>query len=596
MIEVLVVLLAAAVLCVSLSRRLGFGSVLGYLIGGALIGPSGLRLIVDVDRITEVSELGVVMLLFLIGLELRPKRLWVMRRAVFGLGTGQLVVTTALMAVAAHAFGIAWSGAVVLGAGLAMSSTAIVLPMLAERDLLATPAGRDGFAVLLFQDLAFIPLVALVPLMGGGADMARQMVAHVPWIDVARAAGAVAIILLGGRFLLPLVFRAVGGASTQEVFTATALLIVVGTATIAHEAGLSMSLGAFMAGMLLSNSTYRHELQADIEPFKGLLLGFFFIAVGMGADLGMAVGEPWLIAGGVLAVLLIKLVASFLLSRIFGQDRQDAVRFSLALAQGSEFSFVLFAAAVSVGALGEATADRATLVVALSMALTPLVFALSERVLIPAIARQAPPDYDRIDGENAPVILCGMGRVGQIIGRVLRMEGIEYTALEQDPAQVEVIRRFGTKVYFGNPGRLDLLRAAGAETARVMVVALGDMDQTLDVVDMAHRHFPNLRLVVRARNRRHAHLLMERGVTSIVRETFHSSLVLTEQTLEALGADSAHARHAVELFRAHDEAQLVKTANFFDDERQLIQSAQQSAAELASLFEADQAPPKKAAE
>ena len=501
-----------------------------------------------------------------------------------------------MLAVAAHEWGIGWSGAVVLGCGLALSSTAIVLPLLAERDLLGTPAGRDSFAVLLFQDLAFIPLVALVPLMSASPDMAREMVQHVPWIDVARAAGAVGIILLGGRFVLPLVFRAIGGARTQEVFTSTALLIVVGTASLAHVAGLSMSLGAFMAGMLLSNSEYRHELQADIEPFKGLLLGFFFIAVGMGAELGLAVREPWLIAGGVLAVLLVKLIASFLLSRIFGRDRQNALRFSLALAQGSEFSFVLFAAAMGVGALDEASADRATLVVALSMALTPLLFALSERVLIPAITWRELPDYDLIEGANAPVILCGMGRVGQIVGRVLRMEGIEYTALEEDPAQIQVIRRFGTKVYFGNPGRLDLLRAAGAESARVMVVALSDMDQTLDVVDLARRNFPNLRLVVRVRNRRHAHLMMERGVTAIVRETFHSSLVLTEQTLEALGADPAHAQRAVELFRVHDEAELVKTAEFFDDERQLIQNAQQSAAELASLFESDMAPPKHPAE
>jgi CPA2 family monovalent cation:H+ antiporter-2/glutathione-regulated potassium-efflux system protein KefB len=569
------------------------GSVLGYLIAGALIGPSGARLVIDVDQITEVSELGVVMLLFLIGLELRPRRLWVMRRAVFGLGTAQLVATTAVLAFLIHRTGLGWPGATVLGAGLALSSTAIVLPLLAERELLGTPAGRDGFAVLLFQDLAFIPLVALVPLLGGGAEMARQMVEHVPWLDVLRAAGAIGIILLGGRFVLPLVFRAIGGAQTQEVFTATALLIVVGTATIAHVAGLSMSLGAFMAGMLLSGSAYRHELQADIEPFKGLLLGFFFMAVGMGAQLGLAVSEPWLIAGGVAALVAVKLLLGAILSAGFGRDRRNALQFALALAQGSEFSFVLFAAAVDVGALDPAAADRATLVVALSMALTPILFAVSERFVIPLLDRRRKPEFDVIVDADAPVIIAGFGRVGQIVGRVLRMQGIDFTALEEDPGQIEVVRQFGNKVYFGSAARLDLLRAAGAETARVLVVALSDVNQTLEVVDLARRNFPDLKLLVRSRNRRHTHLLMERGVDAIIRETFQSSLELSGLTLAALGVPKADADRAIAIFRAHDEQQLVKAFDFYQDERQLIQNAQQAADELASLFEADPASPRK---
>lgn len=587
MLSVLVVLLAAAVVFVPLSRRAGFGSVLGYLVAGAAIGPSGARLVSDVNEIAEVSELGVVMLLFLIGLELRPQRLWVMRRSVFVLGTAQVVVTAGVLAAIGHQIGVPWPGAVVLGVGLALSSTAIVLPMLGERDLLGAPSGRDAFAVLLFQDLAFIPLVALVPLMGGGAESARQLVGHVPWQDVLQAIGAVAVILLGGRFLLPLVFRAIGGAKTPEVFTATALLIVVGTAFLASQAGLSMSLGAFLAGVLLSSSAYRHELQADIEPFEGLLLGFFFMSVGMSAQLGLAVAEPTLIASGVAIVVAAKFVVSFLLNRIMGRDRRNALRFALALPQGSEFSFVLFAAAVGVGALAQAEADRATLVIALSMAVAPMLFALSERFIIPLVTWARPPDYDVIDIAGAPVIICGFGRVGQIVGRVLKMQGIDFTALEQDPAQVEVVRNFGNQVYFGDPTRLDLLRAAGAETAKLLVVALASMDQTLEVVDLARRHFPDLRLLVRARNRRHAHLLMGRGVTDIVRETFHSSLRLSVLTLEALGIAPEDATSAVDLFRIHDEKALAEAFAFYDDEHQLIQSAQQSAAELASLFEAD---------
>lgn len=594
MLETFVALLAASVVFVSVSRRLGFGSVLGYLVAGAAIGPYGLRLVADVHRVAEVSELGVVMLLFLIGLELRPRRLWTLRRSVFGLGAAQVGVTGTALAGLAWAAGASSAGAAVLGAGLALSSTAIVLPMLAERDLLGSEAGRDAFAVLLFQDLAFIPLVALVPLLAGSdaADASAAVAAaagpdRAPWLEVLRAVLAVAAILVGGRFLLPPLFRAIGGARTPEVFNALALLTVVATALLADVAGLSMSLGAFLAGVLLSDSEYRHELQADIEPFEGLLLGFFFMSVGAGAQLGLAVREPGAILLGVLVLLLAKAAAAYVLGRLAHQEPRDALRFAFALPQGSEFSFVLFAAAVAAGALSGEAASRATLVIALSMAATPLVFALSERLLVPRLDRPAEPEYDAIDGEAAPVIICGFGRMGQIVGRVLRVRGIPFTALEMDPAQVEVIRRFGSKIYFGDALRPDLLRAAGAETAKLLVVTLDDQDAVLRLVDIARRTFPNLRILARARNRRHAHLLMDRGVAGIVRETFHSSLRLTELALTELGVPEAEARRAVTLFAEHDERALVETHAFYDDERQLIQSAQQKAEELASLFEAD---------
>ena len=587
MLEILVLLLAAAVLFVSFSRRLGFGSVLGYLIAGAVIGPSGLRLVNDYDQIAEVSELGVVMLLFLIGIELRPQRLWVMRRAVFGLGAGQVVATALVLAGLAHLVGIGWHGAIVLGAGLALSSTAIVLPMLGERDMLSLPAGRDTFAVLLFQDLAFIPLVALVPLLAGG-----KVTGHVPWVDVLEAAAAIAAILLGGRFIVPSVFRLVGGARTPEVFTATALLLVVGTAFLAKAAGLSMSLGAFLAGVLLSSSEYRHELQADIAPFEGLLLGFFFMSVGMSAQLGLAVAHPALILLGVLVLLASKTAVAFGLARIGGRDAPDALRFALALPQGSEFSFVLFGAAVAAGALPRADADRATLVIALSMAATPILFAAAERFVIPRLmAPKADEEYDVIEDATAPVIICGFGRMGQIIGRVLRMQGIGFTALEQDAAQVEVVRRFGSKVYFGNPERPELLRAAGAETAKLLVVALDDMEETLRVVEIARRLFPDLKILARARNRRHAHLLMDRGIADPVRETFYSSLVLTERVLETIGIPAGEAQRAVDFFRFHDEQWLRDSHAFYDDEKQLIQSGAQVATELAGLFESDKPDP-----
>ena len=583
MLATLVALLGAATIAVPLTRRFGLGSVLGYLLAGVAIGPGALGLVSDVDQISDIASLGVVMLLFLIGLELRPRRLWVMRQAVFVLGTAQVLFSGAALAFLVHLTGMPWPGAIVIGAGLALSSTAIVLPMLAESDLLKSRAGRDGFAVLLFQDLAFIPLVAVVPLLAE-----HTLPDHVPWLDVARAAIAIAVILVGGRFVVPPLIRAIGGARTPELFTTAALLIVAGTAYIASLAGLSMSLGAFMAGVLLSQSTYRHELQADIAPFEGLLLGFFFISVGMSADLRLAAAHPGVVAAATGALLLAKVTVGFVLALLSRQPLTEAIRFSLALPQASEFSFVLFGAAVGVGALAVGDAALATLVAAVSMAVSPVLFALSERFLIPRLEVPAAPDFDVIEAATAPVIICGFGRFGQIIGRVLRMRGIRFTALERDIGQVDVVRRFGNKVYFGDPTRADLLRSAGAEQAKVLIVALDHPEDVVRVVEVAKRTFPQLKIFARARNRRHAFLLMDRAVDGLVRETFYSSLKMAGDVLEALGVSHDDAERSVELFRDHDERTLLSMHAIYRDEEQLIQSVQQATEELTALFEADQ--------
>jgi monovalent cation:proton antiporter-2 (CPA2) family protein len=583
LLDTLVVLLAATALAVPLSRRLGLGSILGYLVAGIVIGPSGVGLITNVGQISDVSKLGVVMLLFLIGLELRPHRLWVLRKAVFGLGLGQMVPSTILLAVLAHLAGWGWPAAIAGGAGLALSSTAIVLPMLGERNLLSSAGGRDAFAVLLFQDMAFIPLVAIVPLLGGG-----HVPTHVSWQLVGKDVLAITAILVGGSVLIRPIFRLVGGARTKEVFTATGLLLVAGTAALADWAGLSMSLGAFMAGVMLSDSEFRHQIQADVEPFEGLLLGFFFISVGMSANLKLVIAHPVLILVSLIALIVAKVAIAFVVGFIKRRAIKPALRFSLALPEGSEFSFVLFGAAVSAGVLSRGQADIANAVVALSMLVAPAIFAGSERFVMLRLGARPERRADPIIGPAAPVIICGFGRMGQIVGRVLRMQRIPFTALEKDVDQVDAVRRFGSRVYLGNPAREEILRAAGADKATILVVALDDIEETNAVVETAKRHFVNLTILARARDRRHAHRLMEFGIKGIVRETFFSSLHLSELVLEELSIPTDRARRAIELFREHDERTLIATQPIAGDERRLIQSTREAAQELIELFEADQ--------
>ncbi len=579
-----VILLAAAVMAVPFAKRLGFGSVLGYLAAGLVIGPSGLRLVTDVQSISQVSSLGVVMLLFTIGLELRPQRLWTMRRSLLGLGSAQVLVTAASLAAIGHAGGISLSVAVVAGFAFSLSSTAIVLPMLAERELLTTVAGRDAFAVLLFQDIAVIPAVALLPLLGGGTMASPEGAL----IAVAKAGAALFVVLVGGRFLIRPIFRLVDGAKTPEIFTATALLVVAGTAALVNAASLSMSLGAFMAGVLLSDSEYRHEIRADIEPFEGLLLGIFFTSVGMSTNLGLLTSEPGLILGAVGALLLVKAALAFALARIGGQSPGDAVRFAVALAQGGEFGFVLTAAAVATNVMTMAASERSALIVTLSMLATPILFWAEERWIAPWFKRSSQPAFDTITDRN-DIIICGFGRVGQIVGRILRLRRIPFTALDKNAEQIDLVRRFGSRAYYGDATRLDLLRAAGADEAKIIVVALDDVADSILVVELVRRHFPHLTIIARARNRRHAHLLMDRGVRHIVRETFHSSVKLTQQVLLELGLSSEQVERTLTIFAESDERMLIESHDYYRDEKQMIQTTRQITEELRHLLETDQA-------
>jgi glutathione-regulated potassium-efflux system protein KefB len=579
-------LLALAVIAVPLSKRIGLGGPIGYVLAGLIAGPSVLKLFHDPENIRHVSELGVAMLLFLIGLELKPSRLRVMRHSVFGMGSVQVAVIAVLVWLAATWLGVTGWAAILIGFGTAMSSTALALPMLAERELIGTPAGRDALGILLFQDLIVIPALALLPLLGPNAASSGTL-AEVWPEKMALALGCIAVIVFGGRFLVRPLFLAVDVAKSRELFSATALLIVIGVAALASYAGLSMSLGAFLAGVLLSTSEYRHEIQADLEPFEGLLLGLFFASIGMSIDVAALWQMPGQILLLVAGALAIKVIVVYGLARLFGHDSSNATRLALSISQVGEFALVLFSAAGALGLLSESEIRTLLLVVVLTMVIAPVLFSLSERWIVPAIEAGPPPVYDEME-ETAPIIICGFGRFGQVIGRVLRMSGISFTAMDDNAAQVDVLRRFGAKVYYGDPARYDLLLAAGAEQARILVVVVAEVEKSLKIVEMARRRFPHLRIYARARNRRHVHQLMDNNVEVIVRETFYSSLNMTGQLLTALGMDETDIESTLAIFRRHDEKMLVDQHAFYDDEGQMIQTARQAATELESLFHTDQ--------
>jgi len=575
--------LACAVLFVPLFRRLGLGAVLGYLTAGILIGPSALGLVRDVEQVLHLSEFGVVLLLFVIGLELQPSRLWTLRRAVFGLGGAQVLATMTLLGVAGWLLGLPPVAALVAGFGLAMSSTAFVLQMLAERKELGARHGRAAFAILLFQDLSVIPFLALLPLL---AAQAPAQATGPAWIEAARVIGMFALVVFVGRTLLRPLFRAIAASDTPEVFSAAALLVVLATALGMEAVGLSMSLGAFTAGVLLADSEYRHELQADIEPFKGLLLGLFFIAVGMSADIGLLLARPLQVLGLTAGLLLAKAAVLYAIGRVHGLPAESARGLAFALPQGGEFAFVLFGVAVGAGVIEPDLRALLIVVVTLSMIATPLLYGLQARWWRAAPVRP----YDDIGPQEHDVIIAGFGPFGQIVGRILRVKRIAFTVLDKDSEQVDFVRRFGSKIFYGDAGRLDLLRAAEVHKARLFVLAIPDIEASMHVAETVRRHFPQLRIYAMAVNRNHALRLMDLGIETVIRRSYFSSLEMTRHLLQALGDDAAAAQRAIDTFRDHDETTLRRQRAVFRDEQQLIQTARDAAQELEQLFEAD-APP-----
>ncbi len=582
MLEQAAVFLLTAVLLVPLFQRLKLGAVLGYLGAGMLIGPWGLGMIGEVESTLQFAEFGVVLLLFLVGLELQPSRLWVLRRPVFGLGGTQVLATGAALSALGLAFGLSWQAALVAGFGLAMSSTALVLASLAERKQLATRHGRDAFAVLLFQDLSVIPLLALLPLLSdSGAHAAGG------WTAAAKALAVIAVVIAASRLVVRPVLKAVASYGGREVFTAAALLLVIGAALIMEKIGLSASLGAFLAGVLLADSEFRHELEADIEPFKSLLLGLFFIAVGMSANLALVWNRPLTVFGLAAGLTIAKFVLMYAIARIGRAPNETAQRLAVAVSQGGEFAFVLFTAAGSLGIFQASTAELLVVVVTVSMLLSPPLFELHERVLARWIEGHAAPEFDTITGPGNPVIIAGYGRVGQIISRVLRMCGVPFTALEVSYQQVDFVRRYGSKVYYGDASRLELLEAAKTGDAKLFVLAIDDVEASVKTAAIVRKHFPHVPILARARNRVHLFRLRDLGVKLIWRETFSASLDIARHSLLSLGFGIAASERAVTLFKQHDEQRLDTQYAVQHDEAQLIQTSKEAAAQLQELFESD---------
>ncbi|NAW66241.1 glutathione-regulated potassium-efflux system protein KefB [Photobacterium halotolerans] len=578
-----VVFLAAAVVAVPVAQRLGLGSVLGYLLAGIGIGPWGLGLINDVEEVLHFSEFGVVLLLFLIGLELNPSKLWQMRQPILGLGGSQVVLTSLVIASLVLLCGqfvgaVDWRVALVIGMGLALSSTAIALRIIEEQGIGGSQTGQSGFAVLLFQDIAVIPMLAVLPLLAGSDGGS--------WLDLAAMVAGIAVLLVGGHFLLRPLFRWVVMSGVRELFTVTALLLVIGIALGMEILGLSMALGTFLAGVLLAESEYRHELEIAIEPFKGLLLGLFFISVGMAVNLGLLLEYPLQILVAVVALVTVKGLILYLLARLFGIQAKSRSQMAAILSQGGEFAFVLFTAARSEGLLEADLSSFLLVVVSLSMMTTPLILRLQDKWFVRTFKAEASdePEADVVDREPR-VIITGFGRFGQVVGRLLFANKIRVTILERDPSQIQFLRKFGYKVYYGDASQLDLLRAAGAEKAEAIIICTDNPEEVMQVVALCQQHFPRLKILARARSRVEAHQLLSHGVDRFSRETFAGALDLGRQALVALGMHPYKAKRAEAHFRKLDTTALRDLLPQHSEDVHLATRAREARKELEEIFD-----------
>ncbi len=574
-----VLFLFAAVVAVPLAARLGIGAVLGYLLAGIAIGPWGLGFISDVDEILHFSELGVVFLMFIIGLELNPAKLWQLRRSIFGVGAAQVLLSAGILAVLLMLTNFSWQAAIVGGIGLAMSSTAMALQLMREKGMNRSESGQLGFSVLLFQDLAVIPALALVPLLAGNADE------HLDWTKVGLKVLAFAGMLIGGRYLLRPVFRFIASSGVREVFTAATLLLVLGSALFMDALGLSMALGTFIAGILLAESEYRHELEIAIDPFKGLLLGLFFISVGMALNLGVLYTHILLVVAGVAILVAVKMAVLYGLAHIYGLRNSERLQFSSVLSQGGEFAFVLFSTASSQRLFQGDQMALLLVTVTLSMMTTPLLMKRIDKHL--ARRFNEPEDGDEqpwVEDDKPQVIVVGFGRFGQVIGRLLMANKMRITVLERDISSVNLMRKYGYKVYYGDATQLELLRSAGAEQAKSIVITSNEPEDTLKIVHLCQQHFPHLAILARARGRVEAHELLQAGVTQFSRETFSSALELGRKALISVGLHPHQAQRAQLHFRRLDMRMLRELMPIHTDTAQ-ISRVREARRELEEIFQ-----------
>ena len=573
MLEMAVIYLAAAIIAVPIAKRIGLGSVLGYLLAGILIGPFLLGLVGDQTDVMHFAEFGVVMMLFLVGLELQPSRLWKLRHSIIGLGGLQVVVTTLLISAACYTIlSLTWQTSLAIGLMLALSSTAIVLQTLNEKGWIKQEAGQNAFSVLLFQDIAVIPILALVPLLAFSDNISDSgshgnLIEHFPvYVQTAISIGVIATIILAGKYVSAPLFRYIAETRLRELFTVFALFLVIVIAVIMQKIGLSPALGTFLAGVVLAESEFRHELEVDIEPFKGLLLGLFFITVGASIDFPLLFDELGLVTLLVLSLIAIKAAVLFVLSILFKMEKKQKLLFTLALAQGGEFAFVLLSLTSTLHILTPEQSKITTLVVAISMLMAPILLIFYEKVLDkePENARE----FDKPEDIEATksVIIAGYGRFGQIVGRLLGSQGYHLSILDHSPTQIDLLKKFGNKVFYGDAARKDLLEASGAQEAQLLVIAIDDADKIIEIAKLAQKHYPNLQIVSRAIDRHHAYELMRIGVKTIKRETFESALGLGVSALELLGNSKASAKRAGQLFSEHDRESMHVLSEVWGDD------------------------------
>ena len=586
------VYLAAAVVAAPLAARLGLGSVLGYLAAGVLIGPAILGLVGSEGQdVMHFAEFGVIVMLFLVGLELQPSKLWSLRKPILGLGGLQVAGTSASIALAAYALGVDWKAALATGLILAMSSTAIVIQSLKERGQLKTAAGQSSFSVLLFQDVSVIPMLALLPLLAvhQSADQeSSSLIAALPaWLQTLSVLAAVSAIVLAGRYLMRPLFRFVAQSGIREIFVAFALLIVVGITLMMQFVGLSAALGTFLAGVVLAESEYRHELEMDLDPFKGLLLAVFFMAVGAGIDFNLLRANPTQILSLVLGFVLLKLVVLYVIARIFRMNGPDSAHFAFSLAQGGEFAFVLISVCLGLGLLAVNQAALLVAIVAMSMGLAPLLMIANERFIQPLFARGGQIRPADVIDESARVIIAGHGRFGMTVGRLLQGKGYKAVVLDHDAEQIDVLRRFGFKLFYGDASRVDLLEAAGARAAEILVIAVDEREKISEIIATAKKNFPHLRIFSRAFDRVHAYEIISAGVNDVYREVFASSLDMAEHVLVALGQKPAEAHRTAKAFKELDEKVVREQARHVGDSEKMVDIIRNSRAELSRILAGD---------